>query len=104
MVNITKKIILEKLSQVIDPELNISITDLGLIYKIKVEKKKELKVFITMTLTTIGCPLFSLIEREIINKVAELGIKKKNIHLDLTFEPPWSPEKMSPSARALLGL
>jgi metal-sulfur cluster biosynthetic enzyme len=56
---IDKKTIKNKLKQVLDPELGISIVDLGLIYEIKIEKEK---VKIVMTLTTIGCPLFSLID------------------------------------------
>lgn len=57
-----------------------------------------------MTLTTIGCPLISLIETEIKNKLSELGILEKNIIIELTFDPPWSMEKMSEKAKALLGI
>ncbi len=98
---ITKNAIIKKLTQVLDPELNISIVDLGLIYQIKILKNK---IKITMTLTTIGCPLFSLIEDEIKNKIVELGIKKENIEIDLTFDPPWSLDKMTEKAKAILGI
>lgn len=69
-----KKTVLSKLSEVLDPELNISIVDLGLVYDIKVEKSR---VKIIMTLTTAGCPLISMIEGEIKNKLKEIGLKKK---------------------------
>lgn len=98
---LNKNIVKKQLVQVLDPELGISIVDLGLIYKIEIKKNK---VKIIMTLTTIGCPLFNLIEKEIKNKLIELGLKEKDIVLELTFEPPWSVERMSKKARALLGL
>jgi len=98
---IDKKTIKNKLKQVLDPELGISIVDLGLIYEIKIEKEK---VKIVMTLTTIGCPLFSLIEEEIKNRLKELGLKEEEIKLELTFNPPWTLERMSKEARAMLGI
>jgi metal-sulfur cluster biosynthetic enzyme len=98
---IDKKTIKNKLKQVLDPELGISIVDLGLIYEIKIEKEK---VKIVMTLTTIGCPLFSLIEEEVKNRLKELGLKEEEIELELTFDPPWTIERMSKEARAMLGI
>ena len=99
---ITKKKILEKLEEVIDPEINISIVDLGLIYGVEIKKNNSVKIL--MTLTTIGCPLISVIEKEIKSKLGELGILENNITVELTFDPPWSLEKMSPKAKALLGI
>jgi metal-sulfur cluster biosynthetic enzyme len=98
---IDKKTIKNKLKQVLDPELGISIVDLGLIYEIKIEKEK---VKIVMTLTTIGCPLFSLIEEEVKNRLKELGLKEEEIKLELTFDPPWTIERMSKEAKAMLGI
>lgn len=97
----TKKQINEKLLSVMDPELNISIVDLGLIYDIKIDKKK---VTITMTLTTMGCPLISMIEKDIKDRIVSLGISENDIVIDLTFDPPWSMEKMSEKAKAMLGI
>ena len=97
----TAKQIKNKLTEVMDPELNISIVDLGLIYQTKIIKNK---VKIVMTLTTIGCPLIDIIQAEIKNKIAELGIKEENISLELTFDPPWRMEKMSKKGKAMLGI
>lgn len=97
---ITKKQVMDTLQDVLDPELNISIVDLGLIYKVDVGKQ----VKITMTLTTIGCPLIGTIEEEIKQKLRELNVDEKNIKVELTFDPPWSMEKMSPRAKAMLGI
>ncbi|GAB4219862.1 MAG: hypothetical protein Fur009_7910 [Candidatus Microgenomates bacterium] len=98
---ISKKDILIKLEKVLDPELGISIVDLGLIYDIEIKKNNQLKI--TMTLTTIGCPLISIIEKEIKSKLTELGFMEEKIEIELTFDPPWSMEKMSEKAKALLG-
>lgn len=99
--SINKKIVLKKLEEVMDPELNISIVDLGLVYEVKINKDK---VKIIMTLTTIGCPLFSLIETQVKDKIKELKVKEEDISLDLTFDPPWSMDKMSKRAKAMLGI
>ena len=98
---ITTKQIKNKLTEVMDPELNISVVDLGLIYQVKIIKDK---VKVVMTLTTAGCPLFSLIETQIRDKIKELGIKDQDINLELTFDPPWTMEKMSKKGRAMLGI
>lgn len=97
---ISQKQIMAKLEEVLDPELNISIVDLGLVYKVETGKI----VTITMTLTTIGCPLIATIEEDIKNKLGEIDVDKKNVKVDLTFDPPWSMEKMSPRAKAMLGI
>ncbi len=99
---ITVKKVKEKLSEVMDPELGISIIDLGLIYKVTIDKKE--KINILMTLTTMGCPLISIIETEIKNRLMEYDIVEKDIYVELTFDPPWSMDKMSPRAKAMLGI
>ena len=99
---ITEESIREGLLQVYDPELNISIVDLGLVYDIAVEKENKVKL--TMTLTTIGCPLFGLIEVEVKNKLQQLGVKDTDITIELVFDPPWSMERMSERAKAMLGI
>ncbi|PIY69078.1 hypothetical protein COY90_02620 [Candidatus Roizmanbacteria bacterium CG_4_10_14_0_8_um_filter_39_9] len=98
---VSKKKVIKKLETVMDPELHISIVDLGLIYKVTFTRKK---LNIVMTLTTIGCPLFGTIETEIKEVLKDLKIAEKNINLELTFEPPWDMERMSPRGRAMLGI
>jgi len=101
-VRVTKKAILEKLELVLDPEMYISIVDLGLVYKVTVNKAK--KVHILMTLTTMGCPLFGVIEEDIYLKLSELSIARKNITIEMTFEPPWDMSRMSKRGKAVLGI
>ena len=99
---ITSAAVKETLASVLDPELNISIVDLGLVYDVQVRNDSE--IYIKMTLTTIGCPLFSLIEQEIRNKLSHYNLAADKIKLDLTFDPPWSMERMSERAKAMLGI
>lgn len=96
-----EEVVKEKLREVIDPELGVSIVDLGLIYNVEVDTKGT--ALITMTLTTIGCPLFGQIQHEIESKVAQVqGINK--VSIDLTFDPPWTPDKMNEKTKIELGL
>jgi metal-sulfur cluster biosynthetic enzyme len=98
MVNSEK--VKEQLKEVIDPELDINIVDLGLIYDVEVDDENN--VDILMTLTTPGCPLHGvfdeLVKREI-RKLDDIG----DIEVELTFEPRWTPEEMSDDARDELG-
>jgi metal-sulfur cluster biosynthetic enzyme len=97
---ITKEVVYDQLKKVLDPELNINIVDLGLIYDVKVEGRD---VVIVSTLTFPGCPLGSVIHREIKEKVGKIkGVGK--IDLKVTFEPPWDLSKVSDEARSTLGI
>jgi len=91
----------DQLKKVLDPELGISIWDLGLIYEVIVNK--EGICTITMTLTTIGCPLFAQIQKEIEDHVMEIS-EINEVKIDLVFDPPWSVDKMSEESKIRLGL
>jgi metal-sulfur cluster biosynthetic enzyme len=91
----------EKLRLVLDPELGISIWDLGLIYGVSVSA--EGVCGITMTLTTIGCPLFAQIQKEIEDRVMEIP-EINEVKIELTFDPPWTVDKMTEESRIQLGL
>jgi metal-sulfur cluster biosynthetic enzyme len=98
----TKKEIEKILKTIPDPELGVSVWDLGLIYRIDIDNKTK-TVTIVMTLTSIGCPLYNLIADPIKEKIAGLtGVK--NVHVELTFEPPWTLDKMSKDAKMHLGM
>ncbi len=97
---INKKSVLKTLETVIDPELNMSIVDLGLVYNVTVNSNNSVKI--VMTLTTIGCPLFDVIENDIRTKLKNAGVSK--VEIELTFDPPWSMEKMTERGKALLGI
>lgn len=94
-----KEKILEKLREVVDPEIGVNIVDLGLIYEINVDGGN---VRILMTLTTPGCPMAAGFTQEVERKIRQIkGVKK--VRVDLTFDPPWIPDKMSKEARKKLG-
>jgi len=101
-VRVTEKKIRSQLELVMDPEMNISIVDIGLIYKVSMSKDK--KIHILMTLTSMGCPLFGVIEEDIYFKLSDIGINRKDVKIEMTFEPPWDMTRMSPRARAILGI
>lgn len=98
---VTQKQIEEVLATIPDPEIGVSLWDLGLIYVIDIEEATG-TVKVKMTLTTIGCPLFSLIADPIKKEVGKLeGVTR--VLVELTFEPPWTMERMSEKAKAQLG-
>ena len=99
---LTQEQVKNQLEQVMDPELHMSIVDLGLVYEITI--KEENKVHILMTLTTLGCPLYPVIESDIKSKINDLGVKDDDIEIELTFDPPWSMERMTERAKAMLGI
>jgi metal-sulfur cluster biosynthetic enzyme len=94
-----KEKIIEQLRTVLDPELGINVVDLGLIYDININ---EGNVFILMTLTTPGCPLHDSIVGGVKRALADIeGIK--DVDVEITWNPPWTPERMSEQALQQLG-
>ena len=94
-----KEDILNDLKSVNDPELNVNIVDLGLIYEVREKNEKE--VYIKLTLTSPACPLGPQIKEEITKKLGEKGI---TVEIELTFDPPWGPDKMTDDAKLELGV
>lgn len=97
---VTEDVIVEGLREVYDPELHYNIYDLGLVYEINI---KDGDVGIVMTLTTPACPIGPMIEEQLQENLGLIpGVK--DVGVTFTFDPPWSPEKMSDEARADLGI
>jgi metal-sulfur cluster biosynthetic enzyme len=95
----TKDDVIEALRQVEDPELGMDIVDLGLLYDVEVEGGN---VKVTHTLTSMGCPVGPMIQEDIDRVARELpGVEA--VDVELTFDPPWSPDKMSDDAKFILG-
>ncbi|MDZ7687614.1 MAG: iron-sulfur cluster assembly protein [Halobacteriales archaeon] len=90
--------ILEELESVHDPEIPVNIVDLGLIYDMEFD---DGDVDIDMTLTSMGCPTADSIMREV-KLTAEQVEGVENAHVELVWQPPWSPEKVSEDGRAQL--
>ena len=82
-----------------DPELGMDVVDLGLVYDVKVDGDA---VAVTYSLTSMGCPAGAQIEQDIQDAVGSMaGVA--TVTTELTFTPPWSPERMSDDAKFVLG-
>jgi metal-sulfur cluster biosynthetic enzyme len=90
----------EALVSVIDPEVGINIVDLGLVYRIEVH---DGHVEIDMTMTSPACPLGAHLKESATRAIHRAWPEVKSVQVRLVWEPPWSPDKMSPRARAQLG-
>ena len=88
------------LKNIYDPEIPVSIYDLGLIYEVDVDEKQKVKII--MTLTAPNCPMADDLIKEVREKVEEIkGVKE--VKLNLVFDPPWDKSMMSDQARLELG-
>ena len=96
----TKEEVTEALRQVEDPELGMDIVDLGLVYDVAVAGPR---VKVTYSLTSMGCPAGPLIEQDIQSTIQGLP-EVEAVDTELTFDPPWTPEKMSDDAKFILGI
>jgi len=91
----SKEEVVEALRQVEDPELGMDIVELGLFYDAEIEGPN---VKVLYTLTSMGCPAGPMIQEDIDRVVQQIpGVE--NVHSELTFEPPWTPDKMSDDAK-----
>ena len=90
----------EVLRTVHDPEIPVNIMELGLVYEIKINEGNKVKI--TMTLTAPACPVAGDIIMEVESKVRAIeGIN--DVHVHLTFDPPWTREMMTEEAKLELG-
>jgi metal-sulfur cluster biosynthetic enzyme len=96
---IDREVILEELRNILDPELRLSIVDLGLIYRVDVH---EDRIEVDYTLTTPGCPEGPQIELEIEETLKDLT-DIDEVRVNLVWEPLWSPQRMSEELRLSMG-
>src|SRR4051812_6763162 len=97
---LTDKLI-EKLKTVYDPEIPVDIYELGLIYKVDVSDDKD--VVIDMTLTAPGCPVAGEMPEWVKEAVLQIdGVRSANVNL--VFDPPWDPSRMSDEAKLQLNM
>lgn len=96
-----KKKIIEALQHIYDPEIPLNIYDLGLIYKIDIDKENNVKI--EMTLTSPNCPVADSMPSEVGEKAGNVeGVK--SAYVELVWDPPFTKEMMSEEARLLLGI
>lgn len=90
-----------------DPEIPVDIYELGLIYAVEVEEGEEgggRKVHVTMTLTSPACPVAGTLPGEVQRKVLEEVAEVDDSQVDVTWDPPWSIDRMSEAAKLQLGM
>mgnify|MGYP002624133551 CR=1 FL=1 len=87
---------------VVDPELGINVVDLGLLYDVDIRSEKQ--VSLEMTLTTMGCPLWDVIQSDAMRAIQERYGDDIEVDVEFVFDPPWNPEMMSEDARMELGI
>jgi metal-sulfur cluster biosynthetic enzyme len=97
---LNETLVLETLRQVIDPEIDCNIVDLGLIYNVNIEGGN---VHVQMTLTTPGCPMHESIAWGV--KAALLNLENvTDVEVDIVWDPPWNPTMMTEAGRARIGV
>ena len=97
---VTTEDVTEALKNVYDPEIPVNVVDLGLIYDVNVD---EGNVSVQMTLTAPGCGMGPMIAQQAEWAISELeGVE--DVQVEMTFDPPWSPELISEDGKKLLGL
>jgi metal-sulfur cluster biosynthetic enzyme len=96
----TAEEVIEALRQVEDPELGMDIVELGLLGDVEVDGAR---VKVTYTLTSMACPVGPMIQEDIDRVIRQVpGVEE--VEAELTFDPPWTPDRMSEDAKFILGV
>ena len=96
-----KNKVIEEIKKIYDPEIPVNIYELGLVYKIEVDNKN--KVNIDMTLTSPNCPVAESLPKQVKDNIMKVeGVS--DVNLNLVWEPPWTKDKMSETAKLELNL
>jgi FeS assembly SUF system protein len=96
----TRNAVIDVLRSCYDPEIPVNIYELGLVYDVSVEDGGA--VTIQMTLTSPACPVAGSLPGEVQSRVAAVP-DVKQVRVDLVWDPPWTPERMSEAAKVQLG-
>jgi metal-sulfur cluster biosynthetic enzyme len=91
--------IMKLLEEIIDPEIGVDIVNLGLVYGVE---QNGNHVHVTMTMTSMGCPLHKYITDEV-RKIIEKRVPGSEVEVELVWDPVWTPDMMSEQARKMLG-
>jgi metal-sulfur cluster biosynthetic enzyme len=91
--------IAEALGRVVDPEMALTILDVGLVYRVGV---RDNTVRVVMTMTSAACPVGDVIVDEVESELAH-ALPQHDVQVELCWEPPWTPERMSERAKRFMG-
>ena len=99
MESVSEEQIRNSLKQCMDPEVPLSIVDMGLIYGINISENNDVKI--KMTMTTKGCPLHDTMVDDVTRYTKKVpGVN--NVQIDIVWDPPWTKDKMSDEAKAMM--
>jgi metal-sulfur cluster biosynthetic enzyme len=84
----------------VDPEVAMSIVDVGLVYGVEVTPEK---VHVLITMTSAACPVTDVIVDEVENELDRIAPPEMLVHVELVWEPPWTMDRMSDRARRFMG-
>ncbi len=97
---ITRQSVIDTMKNVYDPEIPVNVVDLGLVYGVEVD---EGDVHVLMTLTAPGCGMGPMIAQQAEWAISELeGVE--DVEVEMTFDPPWSPDLITEDGKKLLGI
>jgi metal-sulfur cluster biosynthetic enzyme len=100
MTAVNEQLVCEALRRVVDPEAGVNIVDLGLVYGIDVSPRS---VQVRMTMTSAACPMTELIVDDMHEQLAAVLPPDVAIDVELVWDPPWTPDRMSQAARSIFG-
>jgi len=92
--------ILAALTKVVDPEVAMSIVDVGLIYGVTIDAEK---VHVLITMTSAACPVTDVIVDEVEQELDRIAPPELLVHVELVWDPPWTMDRMSDRARRFMG-
>ena len=90
----------QALQRVVDPEVALSIVDVGLVYRVTVTAGR---LHVLLTMTSAACPVIELIMDEVGAELDPLAPEGMAVDVELVWEPPWTPERMSARAKVFMG-
>lgn len=102
---LTQEEVFTALKDCYDPEIPVNIVDLGLIYEVKIDPAENDRqdVTVDMTLTAQGCPAHVMIGEQVKSRIQQMaGVR--NVNVNVVWNPPWTPERISADARKQLGI
>ena len=102
MAEINEAEVIEALRECYDPEIPVNIVDLGLVYNVDIDNDSG-HVDVTMTLTAMGCPMAGDVIDEVEMRVGQVE-NVTSCKVNMTFDPPWSPDRMTEDAKWELGM
>jgi len=101
----SEKLVWDELKKVFDPEIPVNIVDLGLVYSCDIKPLEQggHRIDIRMSMTAPGCGMGNVIKGDVESRLAHLPAVSE-VHVEVTFDPPWGPARMSEAAKLQLGL